>query len=186
MALVGKDQLVHEVSERSGLEIAEARRALEEMLGAIEAQLAKGNEVRLTGFGKFSVSRRKARNGRNPQTGESMKIAAKKVPHFSAGAELRKAVPPAPQERSSSSEPEPAIDTTETQASATSQTKQAPKLSGAKARPQKKRGSRKATTDAAASEDEASPVTPAVKSALVAVAGLAAGVAGGLAIMHRR
>ena len=47
------------------------------MLTAIEVQLGKGNEVRLTGFGKFSVSRRKAREGRNPQTGESMRIAAK-------------------------------------------------------------------------------------------------------------
>ena len=54
--------------------------------------MGQGNEVRLTGFGKFSVSQREARVGRNPQTGESMQIAAKKVPRFSAGAELKKAV----------------------------------------------------------------------------------------------
>src|SRR5690349_25141014 len=102
MAVIGKDQLVHEVAERSGLGVEDARRALEEMLTAIETQLAEGNEVRLTGFGKFSVSRRKAREGRNPQTGESMKIAAKKVPRFSAGAELRNAVPQASQETSKS------------------------------------------------------------------------------------
>lgn len=108
MALVGKDQLVQEVAERSGLEIAEARRAVEEMFKAIETQLGNGNEVRLTGFGKFSVSRRKAREGRNPQTGEPMKIAAKKVPHFSAGAELRKSVPPAPQKGASKSKSIPA------------------------------------------------------------------------------
>src|ERR1700760_3471114 len=93
MALVGKDQLVHEVAERSGLEVEAARRFLEETLRAIETELGNGNEVRLTGFGKFSVSRRKAREGRNPQTGEPMRIAAKKVPHFTAGAELKKAVP---------------------------------------------------------------------------------------------
>src|SRR3954464_13958793 len=103
MALVGKDQLVHEVAERSGLGIAEATRVLEETLAVIETQLGEGNEVRLTGFGKFSVSRRKAREGRNPQTGESMRIAAKKVPHFSAGAELREAVPQASEEGASKS-----------------------------------------------------------------------------------
>src|SRR5690348_8117830 len=108
MAVIGKDQLVHEVAERSGLGIEESRHALEEMLRAIETELGKGNEVRLTGFGKFSVSRRKAREGRNPQTGEPMKIAAKKVPHFSAGAELKNAVPDAPREGASKSGPKPA------------------------------------------------------------------------------
>jgi DNA-binding protein HU-beta len=92
MGLITKDELVREVAERSDLGIAEARRAVEETLGAIGDHLGKGDEVRLTGFGKFSVSRRKARTGRNPQTGESMKIKAKKVPRFSAGAELKKAV----------------------------------------------------------------------------------------------
>lgn len=92
MAVVGKDDLVREIAERSELGVSEARRALEETLGAIEEHLGKGDDVRLTGFGKFSVSRRKARTGRNPQTGESMKIAAKSVPRFSAGAELKKAV----------------------------------------------------------------------------------------------
>lgn len=92
MALIGKDELVREVAERSGIGVAEARRTLEATLSAVEEHLGKGDEVRLTGFGKFSVSRRKARTGRNPQTGESMKIAAKTVPRFSAGAELKKAV----------------------------------------------------------------------------------------------
>jgi DNA-binding protein HU-beta len=92
MALVGKDELVREVAERSELGVGETRRVLEETFRAIEEHLGKGDEVRLTGFGKFSVSKRKARKGRNPQTGESMKIAAKTVPRFSAGAELKKAV----------------------------------------------------------------------------------------------
>jgi DNA-binding protein HU-beta len=92
MALVGKDELVRDVAERSGLGVGEAKRALEATLKAIEEQIGEGNEVRLTGFGKFSVSHRDARVGRNPQTGASMQIAAKTVPRFSAGAELKKAV----------------------------------------------------------------------------------------------
>jgi DNA-binding protein HU-beta len=92
MALVGKDDLVRDVAERSGLGVGDAKRAVEATLKAIETQMGQGNEVRLTGFGKFSVSQREARVGRNPQTGESMQIAAKKVPRFSAGAELKKAV----------------------------------------------------------------------------------------------
>ena len=92
MATVGKDELAREVAERSGLALGEAKRAIEATLLAIGEQIGKGNEVRLTGFGKFSVSRRAARTGRNPRTGESMQIAAKSVPRFSAGAELKKAV----------------------------------------------------------------------------------------------
>lgn len=54
--------------------------------------LKGGEEVRITGFGKFSVKERKAREGRNPQTGEKMKIAASKVPSFSAGSVLKEAI----------------------------------------------------------------------------------------------
>ncbi len=92
MALVSKDELIRDIAERSGLGVGEAKRALDATLEAIEQQMSAGNEVRLTGFGKFSVSHREARTGRNPQTGETMQIAAKNVPRFSAGAELKKAV----------------------------------------------------------------------------------------------
>ena len=92
MAVVGKDELIRDVAEKSGLGVGEAKRALEATLRAIEEQMGEGNEVRLTGFGKFSVSQRAARMGRNPRTGETMQIAAKAVPRFSAGAELKKAV----------------------------------------------------------------------------------------------
>ena len=92
MAVVGKDELIRDVADRSGLAVADAKRAVDATLKAIEEQISGGNEVRLTGFGKFSTSHREARTGRNPQTGESMKIAAKTVPRFSAGAELKKAV----------------------------------------------------------------------------------------------
>lgn len=92
MGIVNKDELARDVAAKSGLEVGQAKRALEATLRSIEEQMGDGNEVRLTGFGKFSVSERSARMGRNPRTGESMQIAAKSVPKFSAGAELRKAV----------------------------------------------------------------------------------------------
>jgi DNA-binding protein HU-beta len=92
MGIVNKDELARDVAAKSGLEVGQAKRALEATLSSIEEQMGEGNEVRLTGFGKFSVSERSARMGRNPRTGETMQIAAKSVPKFSAGAELRKAV----------------------------------------------------------------------------------------------
>jgi DNA-binding protein HU-beta len=91
MGIVNKDELARDVAERSGLEVGQAKRALAATLEAIEEQIGEGNEVRLTGFGKFSVSQRAARQGRNPRTGERMQIEAKSVPRFSAGAELKKA-----------------------------------------------------------------------------------------------
>lgn len=92
MAIVNKDELARGVAARSGLEIGQAKAAVEATLEEIAQQISSGNEVRLTGFGKFSAVQRAAREGRNPQTGESMRIAAKSVPKFSAGAELKKAV----------------------------------------------------------------------------------------------
>jgi DNA-binding protein HU-beta len=92
MGIVNKDELARDVAAKSGLDVGQAKRALEATLSSIEEQMGEGNEVRLTGFGKFSVSERSARMGRNPRTGETMQIAAKSVPKFSAGAELRKAV----------------------------------------------------------------------------------------------
>jgi DNA-binding protein HU-beta len=92
MGIVNKDELARGVAERSGLEIGQAKQVVEATLAEITEQIAAGNEVRLTGFGKFSVSQRAARQGRNPRTGERMQIAAKAVPKFSAGAELKKAV----------------------------------------------------------------------------------------------
>ncbi len=71
---------------------AEAAKALATTLDAITKSLKKGNPVTLIGFGTFKVSKRKARIGRNPQTGKALKIKAKKVPVFKAGAALKKAV----------------------------------------------------------------------------------------------
>ncbi|MCK9266000.1 HU family DNA-binding protein [bacterium] len=70
----------------------EAAAAVDAVLDAIKGSLKKGNPVTLVGFGTFSVAKRKARKGRNPQTGEEIKIAAKKVPVFKAGSDLKKAV----------------------------------------------------------------------------------------------
>ena len=92
MAIVNKDQLANGVAERTGLSTGQAKLALEATLEEISARLGSGDEVRLTGFGKFSVSNRAAREGRNPQTGATMQIPAKRVPKFGAEAELKKAV----------------------------------------------------------------------------------------------
>ena len=92
MAIVNKDQLAKSVAERTGLNTSQAKLALEATLEEIGARLGAGDEVRLTGFGKFSVSNRAAREGRNPQTGATMQIPAKRVPKFGAGADLKNAV----------------------------------------------------------------------------------------------
>ena len=70
----------------------EAAGAVDAVLEAIKASLKKGKPVTLVGFGTFKVSKRKARTGRNPQTGKAIKIPARNVPVFKAGAELKKAV----------------------------------------------------------------------------------------------
>jgi DNA-binding protein HU-beta len=70
---------------------ADAQAALDCFTGVVQQQLAKGDEVAITGVGKFSVSKRPARTGRNPQTGESISIKASKAPKFSVGAGLRAA-----------------------------------------------------------------------------------------------
>ena len=89
---MNKTQLAEQVAERAGVSGAEAGRVLEATLQTIEDALAAGQEVAITGFGKFSVADRAARQGVNPATGESIAIAASKSPRFSAGAKLKQAV----------------------------------------------------------------------------------------------
>ena len=72
--------------------MAAAKKALESFLGNVEKSLKKGNRVSLVGFGSWSVSRRAAREGRNPQTGKTIKIAAKNVVKFKAGSDLSNSV----------------------------------------------------------------------------------------------
>jgi DNA-binding protein HU-beta len=89
---VNKTELAGQIAERAGLSAAEAGRVLDATLESIESALAAGQEVSITGFGKFSVADRAARQGINPATGEPIAIAASKAPRFSAGARLKEAV----------------------------------------------------------------------------------------------
>ena len=87
-----KSEFVDQVADRAGLSKKDAGDAVEAFLETIEDALKRGSEISFSGFGKFSVSNRSAREGRNPATGEKIQIAASKVPKFSAGAGLKKAV----------------------------------------------------------------------------------------------
>ena len=87
-----KSEFVDQVASESGLSKGDAGRAVDSFLEVVAETLKRGGEVSFTGFGKFSVSDRSARQGVNPQTGEKIQIAASKVPRFSAGAGLKKAV----------------------------------------------------------------------------------------------
>jgi DNA-binding protein HU-beta len=89
---VTKSEFVDQVADRAGLNKREAAGAVDAFLETIEGALSRGSEVSFSGFGKFSVSNRSAREGRNPATGERIQIAASKVPKFTAGAALKKAV----------------------------------------------------------------------------------------------
>ncbi|HDD64615.1 MAG TPA: HU family DNA-binding protein [Firmicutes bacterium] len=88
---MNKADLIEAVAEVVGTK-KEAAAAVDAMLDAIKKSLKKGEPVTLVGFGTFKVAKRKARKGRNPQTGEEIKIPAKKVPVFKPGSELKKAV----------------------------------------------------------------------------------------------
>ena len=87
-----KTEFIDEVAERAGLSKKDASAAVDAVLETIEGALKRGSDVTFSGFGKFSVSARSAREGRNPATGEKINIAASKVPKFTAGAALKKAV----------------------------------------------------------------------------------------------
>jgi len=85
---MNKGELVDAMASEAKITKADASRALEAFMNATTKSLKKGDRVALVGFGTFSVAKRAARNGRNPQTGKPIKIAAKKVAKFKAGAEL--------------------------------------------------------------------------------------------------
>lgn len=87
-----KGEFVDQVAATSGLAKGDAAKAVDAVLDTIEETLKRGGEVSFTGFGKFSVADRGARQGVNPQTGERIQIAASKVPRFSAGTALKKAI----------------------------------------------------------------------------------------------
>ena len=89
---MNKNDLVAAVASDSGLSKADAAKAVDGVFAAISGSLAKGEEVRLVGFGTFSVAKRAATQCRNPRTGETIQIAASNQPKFKAGKGLKDAV----------------------------------------------------------------------------------------------
>ncbi len=89
---MNKSELIDAVSAKSGLTKADTDRAFRAFVESISEALAKGDQVALVGFGTFLVRERQERSGRNPRTGESIKIASAKIPAFKAGKALKDAV----------------------------------------------------------------------------------------------
>jgi DNA-binding protein HU-beta len=89
---LNKSELIEQVADRADIKRAEAERALNALTDVVKETLQRGGDVAITGFGKFSVAERGARQGVNPQTGERIQIAASKAPKFSAGADFKKAL----------------------------------------------------------------------------------------------
>jgi DNA-binding protein HU-beta len=85
---MNKAELIEAMAGEAKITKADAKKALDAFIKTTSGVLKKGDRVALVGFGSFSVSKRAARQGRNPQTGKTIKIAAKKVVKFKAGAEL--------------------------------------------------------------------------------------------------
>lgn len=89
---MNKTEIVNAISEKAELSKKDAEKALKAFTDVVAEELKKGEKVQLVGFGTFEVSERAAREGRNPQTGKAMKIAASKAPKFKAGKALKDAV----------------------------------------------------------------------------------------------
>lgn len=85
---MNKGELISAIASKSGLTKAASEKALNATIAAVTASLKKGQRVGLVGFGSFSISKRSARTGRNPQTGKEIKIPAKKVVKFKPGSDL--------------------------------------------------------------------------------------------------
>lgn len=90
--IMNKQDLVSQVADSADISKTKAAEAVDGVLAAVKAALKKGDDVRLVGFGTFSVAKRAATTGRNPRTGEPIKIPASKQPKFKAGKELKEAV----------------------------------------------------------------------------------------------
>ncbi|MCH5280348.1 MAG: HU family DNA-binding protein [Lachnospiraceae bacterium] len=86
---MNKTELVAAIADQAGISKKDAEKALKAFTDIVGAQLKKGDKIQLVGFGTFEVSERAAREGRNPQTGKSMKIPASKAPKFKAGKALK-------------------------------------------------------------------------------------------------
>ncbi|MBR0556031.1 DNA-binding protein HupB [Ciceribacter sp. L1K23] len=89
---MNKNELVSAVAEKAGLTKADALSAVDAVFDTVQVELKKGGDIRLAGFGAFTVSRREASKGRNPSTGAEVDIPARNVPKFTAGKGLKDAV----------------------------------------------------------------------------------------------
>jgi DNA-binding protein HU-beta len=89
---VTKSEFVDHVAQKAGVEKKEASKAVDAALAVIEETLSRGGEITFSGFGKFHVADRGAREGVHPRTGEPIQIAASRVPRFTAGSGLKKSV----------------------------------------------------------------------------------------------
>ena len=89
---MNKTELVAAIAEKSELSKKDSEKALKAFIDTVTEELKKGEKIQLVGFGTFEVSERAAREGRNPQTGETMKIEASKSPKFKAGKALKDAI----------------------------------------------------------------------------------------------
>ena len=89
---MNKDQIIERVAEEVGISKSQATKAVKSMFDGIITSLRQGDKVSVSGFGTFDISSRKARTGRNPQTGEEIQIAASKEPKFKAGKAFKEAL----------------------------------------------------------------------------------------------
>ena len=89
---MNKSELIEQLADRADIKRSEAEAAVNAFTEVVKDALQRGGDVAITGFGKFSVAERGARQGVNPQTGERIQIAASKAPKFSAGADFKKAL----------------------------------------------------------------------------------------------
>lgn len=89
---MNKTELVAAMADQAGISKKDAEKALAAFTGVVTEELKKGEKVQLVGFGTFEITERKAREGRNPQNGKAMKIAASKAPKFKVGKALKDAV----------------------------------------------------------------------------------------------
>jgi DNA-binding protein HU-beta len=89
---MNKGDVIEHIAQAAEISKSAAERAVDALIGALKASLRKGEMVTLVGFGTFYVGKRQARAGRNPRTGEALKIAAAKVPKFRAGKALKDAI----------------------------------------------------------------------------------------------
>ena len=89
---MNKTQLVNSLSEKTGLTKAQSNEVIDTLVSVISETLSNGEKVTLVGFGTFNTTQRDARKGRNPKTGETVDIPAKRVPKFTPGSELIKSV----------------------------------------------------------------------------------------------